>query len=419
MSKFEKNGMHPGRQPANILLLMSGSIACAKASSLISEWTKRGHKVRIVCTRSVKEFVGPATLQGLGAEKVFDDVFAQGQAMEHISLGKWADIIIAAPATSNLINKLSTGIADDAVTTLWQAAYGQGKPMVIVPAMNTRMWRYPATQESVSRMKQWGIHVFPVGNGELACGEQGEGRMLEPAVILQMVERLMAFDRQPPGKRILVTAGGTRERIDSVRYIGNKSSGRTSARLTDELTRAGHKVTWLGAEDAIKPGLRCEVLAFQDFKDLALQLKTQLATSHYDMVIHAAAVSDFSVASILSKQGDAIDHRQGKVSSGSDVLLQLKRNPKLLDQIKSWSKNPQVSLIGFKLTDTGDLQQRRSAIKKQFDDSKVDAVVHNDLSEMKDNAHPFCLYKPGKEPVQCVDSEALAIIINNMVEKIS
>jgi phosphopantothenoylcysteine decarboxylase/phosphopantothenate--cysteine ligase len=419
MSKSEKTDRHAGKRPANILLLMSGSIACAKASSLISEWTKLGHKVRLVCTRSVKEFIGPATLQGLGAQRVFDDVFAEGQAMEHISLGRWADIIIAAPATSNLINKLSTGIADDAVTTLWQAAYGQGKPMVIVPAMNTRMWRYPATQESVARLKQWGIHVFPVGKGELACGEQGEGRMLEPAEILQMVERLMAYDRQLPGKRILITAGGTRERIDSVRYIGNKSSGRTSARLADELSGAGHKVTWLGAEDAIKPESRCEMLSFHDFEDLALQLKTQLATNHYDMVIHAAAVSDFSVASVLSKQGEAMDHRQGKLSSGSDVMLQLKRNPKLLDRIKSWSKNPQVSLIGFKLTDTGDLQQRLAAIEKQFGDSKVDAVVHNDLSEMTDKAHPFCLYKPGKKPLQCVDSVALAITINSMLEKIS
>ncbi len=106
---------------------------------------------------------------------VFDNVFAPGHAMAHITLGKWADIIVAAPATSNLINKLLSGIADDAVTTLWQAAYGSGKPMVIVPAMNTRMWRYPATQESVSRLRQWGIHVLPVASGELACGEAGRG----------------------------------------------------------------------------------------------------------------------------------------------------------------------------------------------------------------------------------------------------
>ncbi len=303
MLKSEAGGALPQNQSggsANILLLMSGSIACAKASSLISEWTRKGHRVRVACTRSVAEFVGHASLQGLGAETVFDNVFAPDRAMEHISLGKWADIVIAAPATSNLINKLAAGIADDAVTTLWQAAYGQGKPMVIAPAMNTRMWRYPATQESVNRLKQWGVHVLPVAVGELACGEQGEGRMLEPAGIMQSVEHLLAVDRKNTGKRILITAGGTREPIDSVRYIGNTSSGRTASRLADELTQAGHRVTWLGADDAVMPRLSCDMQRFCSFADLALQLQTLLAADDYDMVIHAAAVSDFSVAGVLN-----------------------------------------------------------------------------------------------------------------------
>ena len=402
----------------NILLLMSGSIACAKASSLISEWTKKGHKVRVACTRSVTEFVGPATLQGLGAEMIFDNVFTPGHAMEHISLGKWADIIIAAPATSNLINKLSAGIADDAVSTVWQAAYGQGKPMLIVPAMNTRMWRYPATRESVKRLKQWGIHVLPVGKGELACGEQGEGRMLEPVEILQTVERLLTFDRQASGKRILITAGGTRERIDSVRYIGNMSSGCTASHLADELTSAGHTVTWLGAQDAVKPDLSSEVVQFSSFDDLAQRLQILLSETGFDMVIHAAAVSDFSVGSVLTPEGEPLDKLEGKLSSNSDLLLRLKRNPKLLDRIRAWSKNPDVRVIGFKLTDTDDLQQRVAAVKKQFDDSKVDAVVHNDLSDISKKAHTFCFHMPRHEPVHCADGEALAKTINKLMEAV-
>jgi len=414
MLKSETKSTQP-----NILLLMSGSIACSKASSLISEWTKQGSQVRVACTRSVAEFVGPSTLQGLGAELVFDNVFTPGHAMEHISLGKWADIIIAAPATSNLINKLSAGIADDAVSTVWQAAYGQGKPMVIVPAMNTRMWRYPATQESVKRLKQWGIHVLPVGNGELACGEQGEGRMLEPLEILQTVERLLDFDRQSSGKRILITAGGTRERIDSVRYIGNMSSGRTSSKLADELTSAGHSVTWLGAQDAVKPDLTNTLVYFSSFDDLAQRLQTLLLENDYDAVIHAAAVSDFSVASVLTEQGSPLDKSGGKLSSASDLLLRLKPNPKLLDRIRTWSKNPDVQVIGFKLTDTEDQNQRIAAVKKQFDDSKVDAVVHNDLSDISKEAHPFCLHTLKREPVNCADGEALAKTINQLLETVS
>lgn len=413
MSASEKTNALP-----NILLLMSGSIACAKATSLISEWTKRGSEVRVVCTRSVAEFVGPATLQGLGASMVLDSVFAPGQAMEHISLGRWADIVIAAPATSNLINKLSAGIADDAVSTVWQAAYGQGKPMVIVPAMNTRMWMYPATQESVTRLKQWGIDVLPVASGELACGEQGDGRMLEVNQILQRVDRLLASDHKPTGKRILITAGGTRERIDSVRYIGNMSSGRTSALLTDELSRAGHQLTWLGAQDAVKPELAAEIVQFYSFDDLALQLKTLLEANHYDAVICAAAVSDFSVASVSSDQASTLNKPMGKLASDSDLLLRLKPNPKLLNKIKEWSKNPKIRVIGFKLTDTDDQDQRFAAVKKQFDNSNVDAVVHNDLSDIKHKTHSFCLHTPMQEPVFCADGEALAITINKLVETV-
>jgi len=403
----------------NILLLMSGSIACAKASSLISEWTKRGHKVKVACTRSVAEFVGSSTLQGLGAETVFDNVFAPGRAMEHISLGKWADLIIAAPATSNLINKFAAGIADDAVTTLWQAAYGQGKPMVVVPAMNTRMWRYPATQESVTRLKQWGVHVLPVGKGELACGETGEGRMLETAEILKTIDRLLAFDQGRDAKRILISAGGTREPIDSVRYIGNMSSGRTASALADELTVAGHRVTWLGARDAIQPTLVKRLELYSSFSDLEMQLKVLLGSGEYDVVVHAAAVSDFSVAGVETDEGGTLSTDGGKLSSNSDLVLHLKRNPKLLDQLKDWSGNSALQIIGFKLTDTEDIPQQLAAIRKQLDNSGVDAVVHNDLSDISETAHRFCFHRNGQEPVTCGNSGELALTINKLLETVS
>ena len=414
MSKSDSTRAGP-----NILLLMSGSIACAKASALISEWTKRGCKVRVVCTRSVAEFVGHSTLQGLGAEMVFDNVFTTGQAMEHISLGQWADIVIAAPATSNLINKMSAGIADDAVSTVWQATYGQGKPMVIVPAMNTRMWRYPATRESVNRLQQWGIHVFPVADGKLACGETGEGRMLEPVEILERVDSLLLPQRSQFAKRILVTAGGTRERIDSVRYIGNMSSGRTAAMLADELTDAGHELTWVGAEDAIRPVTVSKMLSYYSFAELEARLKEELGSGQYDVVIHAAAVADFSVSSVETDEGAALQDQQGKLPSASSLLLRLKPNPKLLSQIKDWSGNPGLQVIGFKLTDDRDPQQRIAAVKKQFEQSGVDAVVHNDLSEISKSAHSFRLHVPAQEPVNCADSRALARSIDKMMETVS
>lgn len=402
------------KRPCNILLLMSGSIACAKASSLISAWTRKGYKVRVACTRSVSGFVGASTLEGLGADMVFDNVFGAGQNMEHISLGQWADIIVAAPATSNLINKLAAGIADDAVSTVWQAAYGLGKPMVLAPAMNTRMWRYPATRESVSRLEQWGIHVLPVGRGELACGESGEGRMLEPEQILAAIDRLLGQDQQAGAKRILVTAGGTREPIDSVRYIGNMSSGKTAAVLADDLCRAGHHVSWLGAKDAIRPDLAGQLDHFYSFADLEQQLRSLLKEQHFDVVIHAAAVSDFSVSTI--ETGDGIEEGGGKLPSGSDLVLRLKPNPKLLDRLKQWSANPDIRVIGFKLTDTPDHARRLAAVQKQLDNPAVDIVVHNDLSDISESAHLFCLHGRDQPPVQCNSKGQLAKSINQLLE---
>ncbi len=406
------------KRTSNILLLMSGSIACAKASSLISAWSKKGHKVRVACTRSVSEFVGRSTLEGLGAEMVFDNVFGAGQSMEHIALGQWADIVIAAPATSNLINKLAAGIADDAVTTLWQAAYGLEKPMVLVPAMNTRMWRYPATRESVRRLEQWGIQVLPVGEGELACGESGEGRMLEPEEVLTRLDRLLAQDEQGKGKRILITAGGTREPIDSVRFIGNMSSGRTAAVLADELSRAGHTVTWLGARDALRPELPMKLEYYSSFDDLKRQLQSLLAKQTYDAVIHAAAVSDFSVASLETSDGST-DQAAGKIPSGSELILHLKPNPKLLDSLKQWSANPGVRVIGFKLTDTMDLDQRLAAIQRQLDNPAVDTVVHNDLSEIDETRHLFHLHGKDHTPLACDSKGELAKFINRLLEDVT
>lgn len=415
MLKSEKD-----TKPAiNILLLMSGSIACAKASSLISAWTRRGHKVRVACTRSVAGFVGASTLEGLGADMVFDNVFGAGQAMEHISLGQWADVIIAAPATSNLINKLSAGIADDAVSTLWQAAYGLGKPMVLVPAMNSRMWRYPATRESVIRLKQWGIHVLPVGRGELACGELGEGRMLEPEHILTAIDRLLTQNQQVQGKQILITAGGTREPIDSVRFIGNVSSGRTAAVLADDLCRTGHDVTWLGANDAVQPDLVAQMERYDSFADLKQQLQSLLGATSFDVVIHAAAVGDFSVAGIETGCGNGKEETGGKLSSGSNLVLRLKPNPKLLDRLKQWSVNPAIRVIGFKLTDTMDAPQRLAAIQKQLDNPGVDAVVHNDLSDISETDHLFCFYGKNQVPVKCGSKGELANTINQLLETVA
>ncbi len=171
------------------LLLMTGSIACAKATGLISEWVKQGDEVKVVASQSVFEFLGLATLEGLSQQAVMSDTFEPGAMMDHIHVSRWADQLVLCPATANVINKLAHGIADDVVTTVWIAAHGLGKPMYLVPAMNSMMWQYPATQQSIQQLIAWNVQVMPTAEGDLACGEQGAGRMPEVAEILQFTEK--------------------------------------------------------------------------------------------------------------------------------------------------------------------------------------------------------------------------------------
>lgn len=178
------------------LLLMTGSIACAKATSLISEWVKRGDEVKVVCTPAALNFVGVATLEGLSQQQVMTSTYEDGAMMDHIHVSRWADQITVCPATANVINKLAAGIADDVVTTVLIAAYSHAqqlhKPIVVVPAMNTMMWQYPATQQAIKTLSGWGFHVMPPQAGDLACGEQGAGRMPEVSDILKLVDDLSA-----------------------------------------------------------------------------------------------------------------------------------------------------------------------------------------------------------------------------------
>lgn len=387
---------------ANVLLLMSGSIACAKASGLISEWVRRGHAVRVACTRSASGFIGRATLEGLSGHPVFDDTFEPGRAMDHIELARWAELIVACPASANLINKLAAGIADDAVTTLWLAAWGRGAPTFVVPAMNTRMWDYPATRRSVAVLREWGVHLLPAVDGDLACGERGAGRMPEPADILDHIDRLTAFRPGRSRPRVLITGGGTREAIDAVRYIGNLSTGRSAAAIADDFHRAGWEVTWLGARDAVRPVLPVKAETFLAFADLAGALERLLSTSPFDLVVQAAAISDFSVA---RPAGQAA---AGKLSSGTPVTLHLQPNPKLLGRLREWSCSPATVVVGFKLTVGATPGEARKAVARQFRQCAPDAVVHNDLERIAPDAHPFDLYRPGQAARRFANPRELA-----------
>ena len=386
-----------------ILLLMSGSIACAKATGLISLWTKNGHTVKVVCTNSVFQFIGKATIEGLSGNAVISSVFEEDNMMEHIHLSRWADKIILAPATANSINKIATGIADDMLTTTWIAALSLNKPMYIAPAMNSMMWAYPATQESILKLQSWGVTILQPQAGELACGEVGAGRLIE----IDEIDNIITLEIKKNDKHILITAGGTREYVDGVRYIGNLSTGKTGAEVADYFSAMGYHVTWLGAINAIQPNLACTKVFYETFNDLATTLKQQLQNNHFDTIIHAAAISDFSVCTIKINNQNIIACRKTKLPTSDSMDLKLKRNPKLVSQLLQWSKNLHLKVVAFKLTNTDDSTKRQNAVYKLLRQDGIDFVAHNDLSDISTNSHPFTLYKSTSETIECNSTQSL------------
>ena len=397
----------------NILMLMSGSIACAKATGLISLWNKNGHSVKVVCTTNVFQFIGKATIEGLSDNEVISSVFEGDKMMEHIYLSRWADKIIFAPATANSINKLVAGIADDMLTTTWIAALSLNKPMYIAPAMNAMMWSYPTTQDSIAKLKSWGVIILQSQSGELACGETGFGRLME----IDQIDKVVTAEKKRNNKQILITAGGTREYVDGVRYIGNLSTGTTGAEVADYFSKVGYQVTWLGAINAIQPQLLCTKVFYETFNDLADTLKQQLQNNHYDCIIHAAAISDFSVSTIKINGQDIIACRKTKLPTSDSMDLRLKKNPKLVNQLLRWSKNLNLQVVAFKLTNTDDLTIRKNAVFKLLQQDGIDFVAHNDLSLISKNSHPFTLYLSKSESIKCNSTQDLCKQIDLLHQK--
>lgn len=397
----------------NILVLMSGSIAAYKVCNVLSQLKQRGHNVKVVMSEASQKFVGATTVEGLIGEPPIIDMYQSGTVMDHIRLTRWADVTILAPATANTINKFSAGVGDDLITTLFLAS-DFSKPFLIAPAMNTKMYFHPTTQKAIATLKDMGCQILEAASGILACGEVGYGRLLEPELILKAVEEAVGIKPQSGAAKstkkaikILITGGGTSEPIDDVRSITNKSTGKTAAILADSLLEYGFEVSGLFAKNSIKPMNVSEIKNFETFADLENLLKTELQ-NQYDVVIHAAAVSDYSVD----------NSKSGKISSDQDSLtLNLKRNPKLIEQIKKQS--PQTVLVGFKLTSAAESSQVQSKVQKLFNSAKCDLVVHNDWQAMKNGPHQFNIWT--KQNVQSAQFEKLGIdeLISELAKKIT
>jgi phosphopantothenoylcysteine decarboxylase/phosphopantothenate--cysteine ligase len=242
------------------------------------------------------------------------------------------------------------------------------------------MLKHPATQRAIKGLGSWGVTVAETGLGHQACGEVGEGRLLEPHDIVAQIKEA-SLGKAKDKLSILITGGGPREKIDGVRFIGNISSGKTASHLAEYFSKQGHKVTYLRGEGSQLPTQKAVVKEFSDFSSLESLIKSELKGANFDLIIHAAAVSDYSVGNI-KLNGKVLGHSSPKLNSDlRAVTLELTRNEKIVDKIKEWA--PKATLVAFKLTHEASGKEVKEAVLKLAKHSRADLIVHNDLSEMK------------------------------------
>ncbi|MEB3299066.1 MAG: bifunctional phosphopantothenoylcysteine decarboxylase/phosphopantothenate--cysteine ligase CoaBC [Candidatus Sericytochromatia bacterium] len=275
---------------ARILLGISGGIAAAKASDLASRLTKAGHVVRTVMTQAATRFVGPLTFEALTRQPVLTEAFEPGGGILHIDLARWPDLVMVAPATADLLARHAAGMADDLLTSTLLATTA---PVVLVPAMNPTMWAHPATQANLLVLQARGVTVIPPATGTTACGEQGEGRMPEPADLQDFIEGMLSKGPDLRGLKVIVTAGGTREPLDPVRFIGNRSSGRMGHALASVSSSLGAEVTLVTTSDLSAPPScrRIQVTTAAEMAEATLSLWPGA-----DVLVMAAAVADWTPA---------------------------------------------------------------------------------------------------------------------------
>ncbi len=382
-----------------ILFMMSGSIATYKASYLISKLVQNNFEVQVVATSSALKFVGVPTLEGLSNKEVISESFAEGHAMSHIHLIRESDLILLCPATANTINKMSQGVGDDLVTTLF-LAHDFKKPFLLAPAMNTTMYLHPVTQSSLNHLKKLGVNILETASGVLACGEKGWGKLLDPDLIFSEIVKELNVDEAPSiqpqriklrnsSLRVLVTSGGTAEEIDAVRVITNKSTGKTGSFLAEFLYDLGCEVVFVGSKNSFKPQREIEKIFFQTHDELEREILGQVEKNHFDVVVHAAAVGDFVL--------DSQDAKSSKLSSNASLTLKFKPTTKIINKIKSASKNKKLALVGFKLTAGLSESEIASKVERLISASNADLVISNDVTEFKwdsdiQNKHKFSLW---------------------------
>ncbi len=381
-------------QGKKVVLGVTGGIAAYKSAVLLRALMQAGAIVRVVMTPAAQAFVTPLTFQALSKQRVYTELFDTDQeaAMNHIDLARWADLVLVAPASADFMARLAAGMANDLLSTLSLATTAT---IALAPAMNQQMWLNPATQGNVRLLRQRGLLLWGPSEGEQACGEAGPGRMLEPDLLLAQAESLFASGSLQ-GKRVLITAGPTREFIDPVRYVGNRSSGKMGYALAASLVRLGAEVTLISGPVALTTPdrvLRVDV-------ETALQMKEAVMAraSACDIFVGVAAVADYRPTEMAAK----------KIKKSSETLqLNLRKNPDILALVAAQDEAPYT--VGF-AAETDDVEAFADAKRRA---KKVDLIAANRVGGSRggfegDENALLLLWEGGREAIPMMTKPAVA-----------
>lgn len=350
-----------------IIVGITGGIAAYKIPQLIRLFAKNGDEVKVVATKNAMQFVTELTLETVSGNAVYCDVFAPHNeySTEHIALADWADMIVVAPATANIIGKYASGIADDALSTLLLAF---AKDVVVCPAMNTNMYNSLVVQENINCLKDKGINILSPAEGELACGTSGVGRMPEPEAIFEYVQAVFAKKLSLTGKTVLVTAGPTYERIDSVRFIGNFSTGKMGFAVAEELAERGAKVILVAGPTSLTAKHRnIKQINVESAREMYTAATENFGSCH--AAVLSAAVADYRPETVA-------DHKIKKTADTETLDIHLVQNPDILATLGKMKTDRQL-LIGFALETDNELENAKSKLARK----NLDMIVLNSLKD--------------------------------------
>jgi phosphopantothenoylcysteine decarboxylase/phosphopantothenate--cysteine ligase len=393
---------------AFIALGVTGGIGAYKAVEIARGLEQRGHEVVAIMTRSARRFVGPLTFEAITRRKVVTDQFAPGANadIEHIAIASQIDLLVVAPATANMLGKLANGIADDFLSSLYLATRAR---VLLAPAMNTNMLEHDAVRRNLAVLVARGARLVDPGEGYLACGWIGKGRLAEPAAIVEAAEAWLSERHTLAGRCVLVTAGPTYEDLDPVRYIGNRSSGRMGYALAATGASRGARTILVSGPTTIAPPRGVELVRVRSAADMHRAVMAHAAAA--DVIVMAAAVADYTPAEGANSQ---------KIAKGGPMTLALARTKDILADLGQWRRDaPHPVLVGF-AAETDDVVGKGRAKRVA---KRVDLIVANDVSrsdrgfEAETNAATI-ISEDGEDVVPLQEKSALADRIFDRIERL-